>query len=51
MKKRTVRTGIVGAGFAARLHFESLLQVHSTDVEIKGVYATDAKKATACAKD
>jgi predicted dehydrogenase len=51
MKKKTVRTGIVGAGFAANFHFESIQQVHSTNVEVKGVYAIDTKQAAAYAKE
>ena len=45
MDKKTVRTGIVGAGFAAWFHFESLKKVHSTNVEVEGVFATDADQA------
>jgi len=50
MAKKTVRTGIVGAGFAATFHFESLMKVHSTNVEVKGVYATDTGQAAEYAK-
>jgi len=50
MAKKTVRAGIVGAGFAATFHFESLMKVHSTNVEVKGVYATDAEQAADYAK-
>ena len=41
MDKKTVRTGIVGAGFAARFHFESLKKVCGTNVEVVGVYAKE----------
>ena len=50
MDKKTVRTGIVGAGFAASFHFESLKQIHGTNVVIEGVYAIDTKQAAAYAK-
>jgi len=50
MAKKTVRTGIVGAGFAATFHFESLMKVHSTNVEVKGVYAIDTEQAADYAK-
>jgi predicted dehydrogenase len=50
MAKKTVRAGIVGAGFAATFHFESLMKVHSTNVEVKGVYATDTGQAAEYAK-
>lgn len=38
MYKKTVRTGIAGAGFAASFHFEALKKVYGTNVDIKGVY-------------
>ena len=50
MDKKTVRTGIVGAGFAASFHFESLKKVHSTNVEVEGVFSTDADQAADYAK-
>jgi predicted dehydrogenase len=42
--KKTIRTGIVGAGFAARFHFEALCKVHGTNVDVVGVFAADAKQ-------
>jgi predicted dehydrogenase len=39
MHKKTVRAGIVGAGFAARFHFEALQKIYGTQVEVKGVYS------------
>ncbi|MGD2093483.1 MAG: Gfo/Idh/MocA family oxidoreductase [Phycisphaerales bacterium] len=48
--KKTVRTGIVGAGFAATFHFECLRKVHGTNVEVEGVFAADAKQAAEYAK-
>jgi predicted dehydrogenase len=50
MNKKTVRTGIVGAGFAASFHFESLKKVHSTNVEVEGVFAIDTDQAADYAK-
>lgn len=49
MKKKTIRTGIVGAGFAATFHFECLRKVYDTDVKVEGVFATDAEQAKAYA--
>lgn len=49
MKKKTVRTGIVGAGFAATFHFECLKKVHGTNVEVEGVFATHADQTKAYA--
>ena len=37
--KKTVRCGIVGAGFSASFHFEAIGQVHGTNVEVVGVHA------------
>ena len=39
MKKKTIRSGIVGSGFAANFHFEAIKNVYSADVEIIGVYS------------
>ena len=45
MEKKTVRTGIVGAGFAARFHYEAVRKVYGTNVDVKGVYAIDTDQA------
>jgi predicted dehydrogenase len=45
MKKKTIRTGIIGAGFAATFHFECLKRVHGANVEVKGVFTRDIKHA------
>jgi predicted dehydrogenase len=42
MKKKSVRCGLVGAGFSATFHFEAIQKVHGTNVEVVGVYAKDA---------
>ena len=39
MKKPTLRTGIVGAGFSARFHFEAVQRVVCADVDVVGVHA------------
>jgi len=44
-KKRTIRAGIVGAGFSAKFHYEAIRKVYSTNVDVKGVYALDQKQA------
>jgi len=51
VKKKTIRTGIVGAGFAATFHFESLRKVHGTNVEVEGVFAIDTEQAASYAKE
>ncbi|MBM4019413.1 MAG: Gfo/Idh/MocA family oxidoreductase [Planctomycetes bacterium] len=48
--KKTVRTGIVGAGFAASLHFEAIRKVHCANVEVQGVYALDRAEEYARAR-
>ncbi len=50
MKKKTIRSGIVGAGFAAGFHFECIKKVHSADVQVEGVYALDTDQAAEYAK-
>jgi len=41
MEKKTIRTGIIGAGFSASFHFEAIKKVYGTNVEVKGVHALD----------
>ena len=50
MKKKIIRTGIIGAGFAATFHFECLKKVHDTNVEVEGVFATDTEQAKSYAE-
>ena len=50
MEKKTVRTGIIGAGFAATFHFECLKKVHGTNVEVEGVFAIDTDQASSYAE-
>ena len=38
-KKKTVRCGIVGAGFSASFHYEAIGKVYGTNVEVVGVHA------------
>ncbi len=47
MNKKTVRAGIVGAGFSASFHFEAIRKVYGTNVEIKGVHALEGAEAYA----
>ena len=49
MEKATIRAGIVGAGFAARFHYEAIRKVHGTRVDVKGVYAIDKEQAASYA--
>ena len=49
MKKKTIRTGIVGSGFSASFHFEALQKVHGTDVDVAGVYSKDLSQGQAYA--
>jgi len=43
MAKKTVRTGIVGAGFAAKFHYEAVMKLYSTQAEVIGVYCRTKK--------
>jgi predicted dehydrogenase len=47
MDKKTVRAGIVGAGFSASFHFEAVRKVYGTNVEVKGVHALEGAEAYA----
>ena len=49
MEKKTVRSGIVGAGFSASFHFEAIQKVYGTNVDVAGVYAVDTEMARAYA--
>lgn len=51
MEKKTVRAGIVGAGFSARFHYEALRRVYSTNVDVRGVYALDTEQAAEYAQE
>jgi predicted dehydrogenase len=44
MQKKTVRTGIVGAGFSARFHYKAITKVYGTNVEVVGVHAKDREQ-------
>jgi predicted dehydrogenase len=50
MKKKTVRTGIVGSGFAATFHFEAIRKVHSADADVVGVHTLDVPGGKAYAE-
>jgi len=45
MDKKTVRAGLVGAGFAATFHYDCLQRVHGVNVEVAGVFAADREQA------
>ncbi len=50
MQKKTVRSGIVGAGFSASFHYEAIQKVYGTNVDVVGVYAKDNDMARAYAE-
>ena len=50
MEKKTVRSGIVGAGFSAAFHFEALKKLHGVSVEPVGVFAIDTEMAESYAR-
>src|SRR5262245_6782659 len=43
--KPKVRGGIVGAGFAANLHFEGIRRVYGTDAELVGIFSPTPENA------
>jgi len=51
MDKKTIRTGIVGSGFAAKFHFECIKRVHSTNAEIAGIFDINIEQGSAYAKE
>jgi predicted dehydrogenase len=51
MQKKTVRSGLVGAGFSATFHYEAIKKVYGTNVEVVGVYAKDTGMALKYAQD
>ncbi|HIQ21871.1 MAG TPA: Gfo/Idh/MocA family oxidoreductase [Planctomycetes bacterium] len=48
--KKAVRTGVVGAGFSATFHYEAILKVYGTDVQVIGVHTIDAQGGQAYAQ-
>ncbi len=50
-EKKTVRSGIVGAGFSARFHYEGIRRVYGVNAEVQGVYALDHDQAAEYAKE
>jgi predicted dehydrogenase len=49
MNKKTIRTGIVGAGFSAAFHFDAIRKVYGADVEVLGVHSIHREKGAAYA--
>ncbi|MBN2022585.1 MAG: Gfo/Idh/MocA family oxidoreductase [Pirellulales bacterium] len=50
-EKRTVRTGIVGSGFAARFHYHALSKIHGTNVDVIGVFSIERETAVPYAQE
>ena len=50
MNKKKIKTGIVGSGFAASFHYEALLKVYGTEIEVTGVYSPTRAKRDAFAQ-
>ena len=44
-ERKTVRAGIVGSGFAAKLHIDAMARVHGTLVDVVGVHSPTAANA------
>ena len=50
MNKKTVRSGIIGSGFAATFHFECIKRVATTNVEIEGIFDINTRQGASYAK-
>ncbi len=50
MQKKTVRSGLVGAGFSATFHYEAVQKVYGASADVIGVYAKDMDMARAFAE-
>lgn len=50
MKKKLVRTGIVGTGFSATFHHHALTKLYGTDVEVVGTHSLDTEGGRAYAE-
>jgi predicted dehydrogenase len=44
MKKKELKAGIIGSGFAARFHLEALRRVNSVKVDVIGAYSRDPNR-------
>ncbi len=49
-QKKTVRAGIVGAGFSAGFHYASIAKICSTNPQVEGVFAIDGAEEYAEAR-
>ena len=43
-RKRTIRAGIIGSGFAADFHFEAVQRVYGVKVEVVGAYSRNPER-------
>lgn len=50
MEQTELTAGIVGSGFSARFHFESLMRVHGASVTVGGVFSPTPEKRKAYAE-
>ncbi|MBN1853004.1 MAG: Gfo/Idh/MocA family oxidoreductase [Pirellulales bacterium] len=49
MKKKLIRSGIVGSGFSATFHYEAITKIYGTDVQVVGVHSLDREGGQAYA--
>jgi len=50
-EKKTVRTGIIGSGFAARFHYEAISKIYGATVDVVGVFSVDRETAVPYAQE
>jgi predicted dehydrogenase len=51
MKRKKIRAGLAGAGFAASFHYESLCRIYNVEIQIAGVYSPTRHKREAFASE
>lgn len=51
MEHAELKAGLVGSGFSARFHYESLMRVHGVNVSVGGVYSPTKEKRAAYAAE
>ncbi|SKB64334.1 Oxidoreductase family, NAD-binding Rossmann fold [Salegentibacter salinarum] len=51
VRKKAIKAGIIGSGFAAKFHFDAIQRVFSCDVEVVGVYSKTPSRSKSFSKE
>lgn len=51
VRKKAIKAGIIGSGFAAKFHFDAIQRVFSCDVKVVGVYSKTPSKSQSFAEE